>query len=146
MNRVRIGFLVATVIGAAALTVLACSNEQTGVMPPPPSGLVPPLPGLTLQLRTPNPTDGAVYIEIRGPALKAEAVGAQGIKIYTEMVGDTLLRAIIVGPLEAGFLARVPLRDRQPASNYSVHIVEVADRGGVVRTTIDGYGVDIASQ
>jgi hypothetical protein len=146
MTRRRcIAYGVAAVI-ATAIPVVAC-REQTAVsLPPPPSGLVPP-PGLSLSLASPNTNDGAVFFELHGPAIKSAVVGNEGSRLFTELVSDTLMRAVVIGSFAGSSpLMAVTIGNGHSPGDYRANVIEVADQAGVLRSSVGTYSVTIVSR
>ena len=119
------------------------SQQQPGQpnQPTPPTAL----PGtLTARLVTPNADDGAILIEITGPAPVADVtVAAQGAIVHSRPNGNKT-RLAVFGPLASGAIVSFSVPDVNAAQQYSARVTEVSDRASAMRTSVTGYGISIA--
>lgn len=133
--------------GAAALA--ACGGDGGGAAtePPPPVQPTAPVavPGmLTVNLVSPNADDGAILLEISGPAPAAEpTTAAQGVVVHARASGNTT-RVAAFGAIGAGALLRFSVPDVNAAPQYTARAIEASDRGSTLRTSVTGYQLTIA--
>ena len=143
MTRTRRFSLLAALIFLATGAAIACT-ERTPLSSPPPVAPPPPPPtSLTVSLVNHLLDDGAIFVELRGPTIQSAASADSTRRFFTEMVGDTLLRAIIVGPLTDTPLMTVSVGPGASASSYHATIVEVADRAGQLRSDLSSHSITI---
>ena len=134
--------------GAVALA--ACGGDGGGAATEPPPTPVQPtapvaVPGtLTVRLVTPNTDDGAILLEITGPAPAAEPTSAaQGVVVHARASGNTS-RVAAFGPIGPGDLLRFSVPDVNAAPQYTARAIEASDRGSALRTSVTGYQLTIA--
>jgi hypothetical protein len=103
------------------------------------------VPGtLAARLVTPNADDGAILIEISGPAPIADiTVALQGAVVHSRADGNKT-RLAVFGPLASGALVRFSVPDVNAAQQYSAQVTEVSDRASALRTSVTGYQISIA--
>ena len=104
-----------------------------------------PVPGaLTFELQTPNAQDGALLVQLSGPALTVGAVSATGAgnQLFARMSGSTL-KVAVFGTIQAGPVFTVSVPDLARASQYSATVSEVADAGNALRGSLTGYAVRV---
>jgi hypothetical protein len=97
-----------------------------------------------VNLTTPNPDDGAILVELRGPVIQSVTEGVSEFRVYSDTLSATVLRAFVVGGLSSGGLLTVQVPDVGAATSYSATVLEVADRENVVRSDLAGYVLEIA--
>ena len=138
--------------GAAAFAS-SCGGsggDRTPTQPsPPPTQPTQPtapaaVPGtLTARLVTPNVDDGAILVEISGPAPLADlATPVQGAVVHARTNGSTT-RVAVFGSLAGGALVRFSVPDVNAAAQFSAQVTEASDRANALRTTLTGYQVSI---
>jgi hypothetical protein len=139
----------AALVGAAALFA-SCGGGDGGAAPTLPTPPVQPtapvaVPGtLTISLTTPNTDDGAMLLEIAGPASVAELTSpVQGALVYTRANGNSS-RVAVFGSLGAGALLRFSVPDVNAVQQYAAQVIEAADRGSALRANVTGYKLTIA--
>jgi hypothetical protein len=136
---------------AGALALAACGGGGDGqaptqTTPPPAPPVVPaPVPGaLTVHLATPNADDGAILLQITGPAPAAEVTSAaQGVVVHARANGNTS-RVAVFGSLGSGALLRFSVPDVNAAQQFSAQVVEASDRGSALRPSVTAYQLTIA--
>jgi hypothetical protein len=139
---------------ASCIAVLASScggGGDAGVAPtePTPTPTLPTVPTatpgtLTARLVTPNSDDGAIIVDITGPAPAAEPTAlTPGASLYARSNGNTA-RVAVFGALGSGALVRFSVPDVNAASQYSAQVAEVSDRSNALRPSVTGYQVTIA--
>lgn len=103
------------------------------------------VPGtLTARLATPNADDGAILVEISGPAPLADlATPVQAAVVHSRASGNTAHVAVF-GSLAAGALVRFSVPDINAAAQYSARVTEVSDRANALRASLTGYQITIA--
>ena len=135
---------------ASVFGLAACGGDggKTPTQPPPPPPVQPvvpaPVPGsLNLRLVTPNPDDGAIMLDITGPAPAAALTSpVQGLVVHARANGNTS-RVAVFGALASGALLRFSVPDVNAAPQFSAQVIEVSDRGSVLRTNVTAYQVTI---
>lgn len=136
---------------ASVVALAACGGGEGGQAPteptPPPVQPTAPaaVPGtLTVRLTTPNTDDGAILLEITGPAPAAELTAtAQGAVVHTRANGNTS-RVAVFGSLGAGAVLRFSVPDVNAAPLFSAQLIEASDRGSALRASVTGYQLTIA--
>jgi len=137
---------------AGAVVLAACGGGESGeaptepTPPPPAQPVVPaPVPGtLTVRLVTPNTDDGAILLEITGPAPAAELTSAaQGAVVHARANGNTS-RIAVFGALGSGALLRFSVPDVNAAQQFSAQLLEASDRGSALRPSVTAYQLTIA--
>jgi hypothetical protein len=103
------------------------------------------VPGtLIARLVTPNADDGAILVEISGPApLTDLGTPVQGAVVHARTDGNTT-RAAVFGSLTSGPLVRFSVPDVNAASQYSAKVTEASDRTNALRPGVQGYQLTIA--
>lgn len=118
---------------AAVSLVSACTDYSTG------TGYEPGT--LQVRLHTPHADDGAVLLEISGPAI--ESVTANGaLQLFTRRDGTTIVAAI-VGELANGTVATVRVPYAATSADYTARVLEVADRDDGLRGSLAGYALTV---
>jgi len=119
-------------------------SQQQPVQPSQPTAPA-AVPGtLTARLVTPNADDGAIVVEINGPAPVTDVTAAvQGAVAHSRANGNKT-RLAVFGPLASGALVRFSVPDVNAAQQYSAQVTEVSDRASALRTSVTGYGISIA--
>lgn len=128
----------AALLLALALVTACGSSAPTTATPAPPA---PQAGWLTVQLDTPNADDGAIQLAISGPA--AEAAQAEAPYDGLATVVGTTTYMVVTGPLADGALARLRVPDVSKATQYTVSIQAVAERGTYALRATTGYRVAI---
>ena len=119
------------------------SQQQPG-QPTQPSAPTATPGTLTARLVTPNADDGAILIEISGPAPIADITAMlQGAIVHSRADGNQT-RLAVFGPLVGGALVRFSVPDVNAAQQYAAQVTEVSDRANALRTIVNGYQVIIA--
>lgn len=131
-----------------ALVLLAAGcSEGTPLGSPvtPPSPPPPPAAAgvLSVRLATPHADDGALLLELRGPAVREPTAAQAGWQLFAEQARPDTLRIIVAGDVGDGALMTFRVPDGQDATTYSAVVLEVADRRNAVRSTLTGYGLTI---
>ena len=103
------------------------------------------VPGtLTVRLVSPNTDDGAILLEITGPAPMAELTPlSQGASLHARSNGNTT-RVALFGALDSGALVRFSVADVNAAPQYSAQVTEASDRTSALRASVSGYQLTIA--
>ena len=135
---------------ASVFGLAACGGDggKAPTQPPPPPPVQPvvpaPVPGsLTVRLVTPNPDDGAIMLDITGPAPAAELTSpVQGLVVHARANGNTS-RVAVFGALASGALLRFSVPDVNAAQQFSAQVIEVSDRGSTLRTNVTAYQATI---
>lgn len=99
---------------------------------------------LTVRLITPNTDDGAILLDITGPAPVAELTAlSPGASLHARANGSTT-RVALFGALSSGALVRFSVPDVNAATQYGAQVTEVSDRSSALRATVSGYQLTIA--
>jgi len=149
MHRARV-----VLLSGAAVLVSSCGGGggDSGIAPtqpptqPPVQPTVPSaVPGtLIVRLVTPYMDDGAILIDITGPAPAAEIVAAaQGADVHSRSNGNTT-RVAVFGSLGSGALVRFSVPDVNAAQQFSAQVTEASDRTSALRASVTGYQLTIA--
>ena len=99
----------------AGVTALAALLAAGGCTTAPVAG------ELSVDLATPNNDDGALLVKITGntaSTVTGVSVACSGCRIFSAVVSDTEVRAVITGAIAAGTVARVsvPTSTRRPTT------------------------------
>lgn len=138
-------------IATTAVVTLACGGggddrTPTQPSPQPPTQPTAPVavPGtLTVRLVTPNPDDGAILLDIAGPAPAADIVAVpQGAVVHSRTNGNTT-RVAVFGSLANGELLRFSVPDVKAAPQFTARLTEASDRASTLRTSVSGYQLTI---
>jgi len=147
--------------GIAIAAAVACSQEPPTATPPPPPAppaTPPPPPGpqppppppgqpggsgrLTASLTSPNSSDGAILLELRGSSIHGVTLSNSSWKMFADSSG-TPLRIAIMGSITSGALLTFEVPDVSAASSYTATIVDVADGANKLRAS-SGYALTVA--
>ena len=129
----RSGWIVALV---AALSVsAACSDES--ITGGPQAGT------LSLRLVTPNADDGALQFELSGAPLDTATAGNASLQLFTRRLSDSRVVGVVVGDLANGVLVTLHVPDVSAVAGYTAQVLEVADRGNELRTSLTGYALSV---
>ena len=138
------------VLAGAAAAAGSCGGGDGGAAPtqPPPSGQPTApvaVPGtLTVRLVTPFNDDGAILLDITGPAPVTDiAAAAQGVVAHARSNGNAT-RVAVFGSLGAGALVRFSVPDINAVQQYAVQVAEASDRASALRSSVTGYQLTIA--
>ena len=146
MRRARV-----LLLAGAAFTSSCGGGGDGGVAPTEPTEppVLPTAPSavpgtLTARLVTPYTDDGAILLDITGPAAAAEIVAAaQGAVVHARTNGNTT-RVAVFGSVGSGALVRFSVPDVNAAQQFSAQVTEASDRSSALRATVTGYQVTIA--
>jgi len=147
MRRTRV-----LVLAGAAVTWSCGGGGESGIAPteppsqPPVQPTVPSaVPGtLTARLVTPYTDDGAILLDITGPAPAAEIeAAAQGAVVHARANGGTT-RVAVFGSLGSGALVRFSVPDVNAAQQFTAQVIEASDRTSALRASVTGYQLTIA--
>ena len=147
MHRARV-----LLLWSAAGVALSCGGSGGDRAPtqPPPEQPTPPVapvavPGsLTARLVTPNADDGAILLDITGPAPAAEITPAvQGAIVHSRTNGNTT-RVAVFGSLASGALLKFSVPDVNAAPQFTGQVTEASDRASTLRASVTGYQIVIA--
>ena len=127
--------------GGAATTQAPTEPAQPPVQPTVPAAV----PGtLTARLVTPHTDDGAILLDITGPAPATDfAAAAPGAVVYAKPSGNTT-RVAVFGSIGSGPLIRFSVPDVNAAQQYSAQVAEASDRASALRTSVTGYQITFA--
>ena len=119
---------------AAALLVLATAaacRQDAPATPAPPV----PVPGeLQLRLTTPRADDGALLLELTGPAAATDVRAARGdLLVEARPVAANTVRVAVFGDLASGELLAFRVPDVNAAARWQARVVEVGDRAAGLR-------------
>ena len=138
-----------TCTAGLALSCGGSGGDRTPTQPPaeqptPPTAPV-AVPGtLTARLVTPNSDDGAILLDITGPAPAAEITAAvQGAVVHSRTNGNTT-RVAVFGSLASGALLRFSVPDVNAAAQFTAQVTEASDRANALRPSATGYQITIA--
>jgi hypothetical protein len=123
---------------ALALAGAAAGACRDGTMAPAASPTI-----LRVDLRTPNPDDGAVIITLRGPGMSNVASASSGYLAYTRVTGPEETRVIVVGDLKAGALVTLEVAPGHARSDYTATVQQVAARSDRLRDDLTGYDLSV---
>ena len=154
MTRILIHRVRVLLLSGAAGVTLSCGGgggDRTPTQPPPEQPATPAqptapvaVPGtLTVRLVTPNADDGAILLEITGPAPIADITAAvQGAVVHSRIVGNTT-RVAVFGSLAGGALVKFSVPDVNAAPQFTGQVTEASDRASTLRTSVTGYQITI---
>ena len=121
---------------AAALLVLATAaacRQDAPATPAPPV----PVPGeLQLRLTTPRADDGALLLELTGPAAATDVRAARGdllVEARPVAGAANTVRVAVFGDLASGELLAFRVPDVNAAARWQARVVEVGDRAAGLR-------------
>lgn len=98
---------------------------------------------LTARLVTPNTDDGAILLDITGPASVGELTAlTPGASLHARSNGNTT-RVAVFGTIASGAFVRFSVPDVNAVSQYSAQVTEVSDRSSALRATVSGYQLTI---
>lgn len=127
----------ATVTLLAALGVGAACSDYPG-------GGGPTQPGtLTLRLTTPHDDDGAIVFELSGPPVDDATAAGASLRLFTRRVNDATIRGAVLGTLANGAVVALQVPDVDAVAEYTVRVLEVADRGDALRDDLTGYVIAV---
>jgi hypothetical protein len=127
----------------AALTLLlmGCTDSSDGGL----SG--PPQPGeLVLTLLTPNLDDSAILFALHGPGPIDEIRPVVAGHLLHYRVRGNTVNVVVFGQLNGGELIHFSVPDVRLVDKYGGQVVEVADVQNRVRSSHDGYMLQVARQ
>ncbi len=125
-------FLVSLVAGACA----AGGSPTVPDTPPPPP--VTAVSGwLTIQLTTPNATDGAVQLAVSGPGV--DSVRAVAPYAGYGVVSSGAGHVVVTGSVASGAIARVWVRDVSKSGQVAASVSAAAARGTYALSNLSGY-------
>jgi hypothetical protein len=147
VHRVRVALFWGATALAASCGGSGGDRAPTEPAPQPPTQPTAPVavPGtLTVRLVTPNTDDGAILLDISGPAPMADlATPVQGAVVHSRTNGNTA-RVAVFGSIASGALVRFSVPDINAAAQYTAQVTEASDRANALRTSVNGYGITIA--
>lgn len=124
------------VLAALVAGAVACGD---GIAPPQTSTLI-------ASLATPAGKEGAVLLDITGPAIANVQAATSSYRVFWRLNSSTEAHVIVAGDLVPGPLFTL---DGSAAGNqvsaYAVEILQVADRTDSLRTDLSGYRVTLSN-
>ena len=147
LQRIR-HVLLSGVVAAAG----SCGGGDGGgapTEPPPPPSVQPTVPvavpgTLTVSLVTPFADDGAILLDITGPAPVTDVVAAaQGAVAHARSNGNAT-RVAVFGSLGGGALVRFSVPDVNAVQQYAAQVAEASDRASALRSSVTGYQLTVA--
>jgi hypothetical protein len=149
MHRARVVLLTSAIVLVSSCGGGGSDSGITPTQPPTEPPIQPTVPSvvpgtLTVRLVTPYTDDGAILLDIAGPAPAAEIVAAaQGAVVNSRSNGNTT-RVAVFGSLGSGALVRFSVPDVNVAQQFSAQVTEVSDRASALRASVTGYQITIA--
>mgnify|MGYP003575896336 CR=1 FL=1 len=131
MGQRRIGAMVSVL---AVLAVAACTDDSGVGMPPHPGTL-------TARLITPHDDDGAFTFELTGPTVESPTAADGSLRLFVRRVDASTVRGAVIGTLTDGAVVTLHIPDVGAAADYSARVLEVADRGNALRSSLAGYAL-----
>lgn len=101
---------------------------------------------VVFDLTTPNTDDGAIRFVVTAVApneIVTVAAACAGCRVFTETIGPTEVRGVVLGEVAAGPVLRVTVSDRQ-ARTYGATVQEASDRTYQPQV-VTGYGLTLAN-
>ena len=137
--------------GLVALASSCGGGGDAGAPPtqPAPTPTLPTAPAavqgtLTVRLVSPFADDGAILLEITGPAQPTELTAlSAGASVHTRTSGS-VTRVAVFGSLGSGALVRFAVPDVNAAAQYKAQVTEASDRTSALRTSVTEYQLTIA--
>lgn len=99
---------------------------------------------LTVRVTSPFTDDGALLLEISGPAQPTDLTALSAGAILQSRTTDNVTRVAIFGPLENGALVRFAVPDVSAAPQYKAQVTEASDRTSALRASVTEYQLTIA--
>ena len=149
MHRARVVLLMSAIMLVSSCGGGGSDSGITPTQPPTEPPIQPTVPSvvpgtLTIRLVTPYTDDGAILLDIAGPAPATEIVAvAQGAVVHSRSNGNTT-RVAVFGSLGSGALVRFSVPDVNVAQQFSAQMTEASDRASAVRASVTGYQLTIA--
>lgn len=150
VQRARVALLCGATMLASSCGGSGGDHAPTQPAPQPPEQPTQPtapaaVPGtLTAHLVTPKADDGAILVEITGPAPLADlSTPVPGAVVHARANGNTAHVAVF-GALAAGALIRFSVPDVNAASQYTATVTDASDRANALRASLTGYQITIA--
>ncbi len=120
-------FLTFAAIVLLAVAVPACDGPTAGE--------------LSIDLVTPNNSDGAILFKLRTPAsreLGEVTAACSGCQVFPYKISESELYCVVTGALSSGPLVRIAVSDVGVRSAYQVTIEQVSGVDRRIRSTV-GY-------
>jgi hypothetical protein len=122
-------------VAIALLLVAGCSESNE-----------PAKPGFAaVSLVTPQTDDGAILLSITGPGISDVKPATSAYSAYWRVVSPTEARVIVLGNLSSGVLATFGVPDVRHVDQYSVTVLEVANRSDAMRTSTSAYHMTVGA-
>lgn len=99
-----------------------------------------------LKFNSPSQDEGAVLIELRGPGLGSVTASDSAFTLSSELVSDTVLRALVVGNVSNVEILKVMISGGNYLGVYHATLSEVASKSGALRDSLQVYSVTITGQ
>jgi hypothetical protein len=115
---------------------VACSDDPIGA-PPQRTGT------LTLLLTTPHTDDGAVMFEVSGPPVDSVLAANTSLRLFTRRADGSTVVGVAVGVVTGDALVMLHVPDTTRAAEYTARLLDVADRGNVLRASLAGYALSV---
>jgi hypothetical protein len=126
-----------------AVLIVALNCDQSP--PVTPADLSETGPGrLAVLFDSPNPSEGAIVFELRGPRVDSVLAGNTAYWLYVEPIDSTTQRLVVTGDLSDGVLVLFDVRDVSAMRQYRASVVEVSDRAFALRDALEEYALSIA--
>ena len=128
-TRVARGLVALVMLG----TLLQCGGDNPTDVPP----------VFVLELTSPGGADGAILFEVTGGSVTNIAtLSSSGGDVFHRSVSATTVRVAFVGTVGTGALLNFQPGAGAQASDYSVTVIEVADRNNDLRD-VSGYAMTV---
>ncbi len=140
MTRQAMKVATRVVRGMAALvtlgTLLYCGGDNPTDVPP----------VFVLELTSPGGSDGAILFDVTGGSVtNIAALSSSGGDVFQRFISATNFRVAFVGTVRTGALLSFQPGAGAQASDYSVTVIEVADRNNDLRD-VSGYAMTVTGR
>jgi hypothetical protein len=80
---------------------------------------------------------------VSGPPIDSATAADSSLRVFIRRTGRSTIIGAVVGDLAGGPVVTLRVPDIRLAAGYTARVLEVADRGNVLRASLTGYALSV---